>query len=334
RLHALLHGLTAPAFLFGAGLAFGITSYARYEAFRTPGRALQKRLRRYALLLVIGYALQLPGGSLWAALHAQGDKLLLVFRVGPLQLIAVTLGACQLAMLASRSARRHALACAGAAGVIAWLATPVYTSGLSQHVGGFLGAYLDDRVGSQFPIFPWASFALLGVAGGLAVRERPALAGRWALLVAGGALALGAYACFYYRLVPYEKTTFWRCGVTYVLFRLGSVLALLGLFTRAPAAAPTRHDERAGAGALLARHSLVAYVVHLLLLYGTPFTPNLARLYGGSLSLAQTGLACALMIAVTVAAVYAWDFLQREPVWLTRIRRVAAAAAGVVLLRP
>src|SRR5688572_30590278 len=103
QLHALLHGLTAPAFLVGAGLAFGVTSYRRYDAFHEPGYALNRRLRRYALLLAIGYALQLPGGSLWAALHAQGDKLLLVFRVGPLQLIALTLGACQLAMLGLRS---------------------------------------------------------------------------------------------------------------------------------------------------------------------------------------------------------------------------------------
>ncbi|MET0283304.1 MAG: heparan-alpha-glucosaminide N-acetyltransferase domain-containing protein, partial [Polyangiales bacterium] len=102
--HALVHGLTAPAFLFGAGLAWGIASYPRYDA-----QPFWKRMRRYTMLIVIGYALQLPGASLLAAFKLRGDALAPVLRVGPLHLIALCLGLCQLLALVLRAPRAHAL---------------------------------------------------------------------------------------------------------------------------------------------------------------------------------------------------------------------------------
>ena len=96
RFHKLLHGLTAPMFLFGAGLAFGLTTYARWERHLEPGAALNRRLRRYGLLILLGYGLQLPGFSLGGLMSADSDSLRMFLRVGPLQLIAVSLLLCQL----------------------------------------------------------------------------------------------------------------------------------------------------------------------------------------------------------------------------------------------
>src|SRR5687768_8459876 len=108
RLHGLVHGLTGPCFLFGAGLAFGMTTYARYDEQRRAGPLLYARLRRYALLFAIGYALQLPGSSLVKAFQAEGEPLRILLRVGPLQLIALTLLVCQLMVLWIPRSARHA----------------------------------------------------------------------------------------------------------------------------------------------------------------------------------------------------------------------------------
>ena len=58
--HNYLHGFTAPAFLFGAGLAFGVTTLRDFESHTHAGPVLYKRLYRYLGLFAIGYALQLP----------------------------------------------------------------------------------------------------------------------------------------------------------------------------------------------------------------------------------------------------------------------------------
>lgn len=330
QLHALLHGLTAPTFLFGAGLAFGVTSYERYAAYRQPGRALNKRLLRYLTLFLLGYALQLPGSSLWAAFHVDGEKLSLVCRVGPLQLIALVLGMCQLAMLVLQSARAHALFAGSGALLVTLCATPVARAGFASRLGPFFGAYVDDSLGSQFPIFPWAGFALAGVASAYALRAQRRFA-RWPLLAVGSALAGVTYAAFYWRWLPYERAFFWRTGALYLLFRLGCVVALLGLLTRV---ADATRGTSTGWSAQLAQHSLIAYVAHLLILYGTPFTPNLAHRWGTSLGLWPTALASVLMLIATVAAVYAWEALSRGPVWFARGRQLAWAVVGLLLLRP
>ena len=49
RVHSLIHGLTAPMFLLGAGLAFGITSYPRYSTQRLDRALFKARMRRCAL---------------------------------------------------------------------------------------------------------------------------------------------------------------------------------------------------------------------------------------------------------------------------------------------
>lgn len=326
RLHGLLHGLTGPCFLFGAGLAFGMTTYGRYAEQRSVGPALFARLRRYALLLVIGYALQLPGGSLSKAFTAEGEPLRILLRVGPLQLIALTLLCCQLMVLLLSTPARHAL-WAGATGLLLMLVSPaVYRSGLSAQLGPGWGSFLDDRFASQYPLFPWASFALLGVASAPVLPRLAPRGPRLALAAAGCAAAL--YAAFQAGLFGFD-TWFWRTHPSFVLFRLALVLLLLGLFQRAS-------DETRGRmpaiTATLARHSLIAYVTHLLLLYGTPLTPNLAYRHAQSLPLLQTGLVSAAILLATLAVVQLWDWLSRERVGTYRLVQAGLTVLGLVML--
>ena len=48
RWHERLHGLTAPAFLFGAGLAFGTATYGKYAQHSVWGVHVARRMRRPA----------------------------------------------------------------------------------------------------------------------------------------------------------------------------------------------------------------------------------------------------------------------------------------------
>jgi acyltransferase len=295
--HALVHGLTAPAFLFGAGLAFGLASYPRYASHHTLGAAFWKRMRRYAILILIGYALQLPGASLIAAFKLRGEALAPVLRVGPLHLIALCLGTCQLLALAIRGPRLHAALCF-ALGLTISIASPyVYSAELAA--GPFLRPWLDASTGSLFPVFPWASFSFLGVAVGGALALRRELPRALVWIGPGIAMAATAYVLFLSGVRWSDPKWFWHASPLNTAFRIGLVLALLGLLHTLPA----RED---GWTALLARHSLVAFVVHLLLLYGTPFTPSLNRHFGLRLDAPTTTVVFAMVMGLTMLAVRLW----------------------------
>jgi hypothetical protein len=60
----------------------------------------------------------------------------------------------------------------------------------------------------------------------------------------------------------------------------------------------------------LARHSLVAYVVHLLLLYGTPLSAGLAR-GGASWDWPATWIWFVWVLGVTLLCVWAWPRVQQ-----------------------
>lgn len=334
RVHSVLHGLTAPTFLFGAGLAFGTATYGHYDQHRTLGGPLGKRLGRYAMLLSIGYLLQLPGGSALATLDVHGKQLASLCRVGPLQLIAIVLGLCQLAILVVRDPRAHA-ACALALGMITLtLATPIARSGVAAELGVFWGAFLDDRGGAHFPIFPWATYVLFGVGCAGMLRGRALKLRPLPLTALGVVLAVAAYARFQANGRELGEAFFWRTSPSYLLFRLGLVVSLLGVlhFWRGGGKQAQQGDSWS---AVLSRQSLVAYVGHLLMLYGTPLSPGLSSL-GKSLDLAQTSLVFAVVLAATLLATQLWDRRKRfaRGAASARLGQRGAGAEPIVVVSP
>jgi hypothetical protein len=309
RWHERLHGLTAPAFMFGAGLAFGTATYGEYRAHRHLGSALGRRMRWYVLLFVLGYLQQAPGWSPSEALQAQGAQLEVVSRVGALQLIALSLAACQLLILVVPTARAHAVTSLALGALLVLCASPVAQWGGGSWGGAFLSAYFEDRGGAHFQPLPWAAFVLLGVAaGGLLARRSNALRGGL-LCCAGGVGAALAYHAFQQAGEAPEPGWLWRTSVSYFVFRLGGVALLLGALHVAASSSATQSRS-----SLFARHSLVAYLVHIALLYGTPWTPALTQGWAHALSLTPALLLTGALLAVTVASVYGWA-------WLLRLRR-------------
>jgi len=342
--HALVHGLTAPAFLFGAGLAFGLATYPRYELHQRGGAVVFQRLRRYAWLVLLGYALQLPGASLLAALRLTGDELTPVLRVGPLHLIALCLTICQLSALGIKSPRRHAFV-SFALGVLVSACSPyVYAASAGQLAGPLFGPWLDASSGSLFPIFPWASFAFFGVATGGLLAQQPRALPRSTLWVSLGLLLAGsAYLMFLSGVRLSDPKWFWHASPLNTAFRIGLVLCLLGVLHRftgePPAHVEQPSSQRIAArdtswAGLLARHSLLAFVVHLLLLYGTPFTPSLNRHFGLSLSAPQACAVFAAIMLATLLTIRAWSSLvlerRLEPGW---VRAVLTVVCVLVLTR-
>ena len=58
--HEFIHGLSAPAFLFGAGMTFVISTRKRWEEYHHWDQPLARRTGRFLMIISFGLILHLP----------------------------------------------------------------------------------------------------------------------------------------------------------------------------------------------------------------------------------------------------------------------------------
>jgi hypothetical protein len=288
----LLHGSTAPGFLFASGFVVGMP--------RAPLslRAGLRRARRLLFVLGVGYYIHLPYLSLWKTLGAasavERERL---FACDALQVIAAT----QLFVLALQwFARRRWTLLAGALAIAITLATPlVWASGIAARLPAPLAPWLDAASGSTFPVFPFSAFVLAGnLTGALLGHATPDRRHRLALVGGGLLVATGILLA----LALAGRVDFWGPSPGYVLIRLGGLLWLLRLVERA--AATQASSMRALA--LFGHETLLVYVLHLVLLYGGVVRPSPMLAWHGQLGFAGALAVLLLMLPVLYAAAWLW----------------------------
>jgi hypothetical protein len=285
------------------------------------------------MILALGYFLQLPGMSLGQAWNASPEAWASIVKVGPLQLIGATLF---LAQLGTRLTPRPALHAAVSAtlGLVIMAVAPLVWNLTPEQVGSTgLMAWLNASEGSQFPAFPWVAYVLGGMTLGLAsLYEAPARwlrSGRvWALT---GALACGVtYTLYSLDVNPYGDHDFWRSSPIYTVFRFGGVALFLGCCSLWA----TRQRALDHGLAALARHSLLAYVSHLMILYGSYPFPGMVHYFGArSLGLWPAIGAAALLLGLTALILTTWHRALKAPRVADYTRWSLAAACVVLLLR-
>lgn len=287
----VFHGSTAPGFLFASGFVAGLP--------RAPlsWKASVRRARRLLFVLAVGYALHLPYFSLWKSLQATPAQRLAFYACDALQCIAVT----QLLVLALQAlAGRRWAWLAGLSAVVLLAIGPVaWAQQWSARVPALLGAYLDDRGGSHFPLLPFAVFVLAGsLAGATIGRQEPGRRHQRAWR-AGCALLAGGYGL---HLVLPDSIDFWHISPAYVLIRLGGLLLLLRLVE----AWAQRLWPGIEALALLGHETLLVFVLHLLLLYGGVLGPSPLIEQAGRLGVAQTAAVLLGTLPILWAAAWLW----------------------------
>jgi len=288
----VLHGSTAPGFLFASGFVVGLPPAP------LSLRAGLRRARRLLFVLAVGYYLHLPYFSLWKTLGASTAAERAVFLAcDALQVIAAT----QLFVLGLQAVvGRRWTTWAGFLALAIVAATPlVWSSGIAARLPEPIAPWLDAATGSSFPVFPYSAFVLAGALAGARlgrapapVRQRREVTSGVILLVVGAVLAL----------VLHGRVDFWGASPAYVLVRLGGLLLLLRLVE---AAAATGHWSMREL-ALLGRETLLVYVLHLTLLFGGVFGPSpLTELHGG-LGFAGATVVLVVMIPVLLGAAWLW----------------------------
>jgi heparan-alpha-glucosaminide N-acetyltransferase-like protein len=296
RLQVIVHGSTAPGFLFASGFVAGLP--------RSPLslRASLRRARRLLFILGVGYALHLPYLSLSKTiLESSAAERTTLFECHALQIIAVT----QLVVLLVQwiFGRRWTTA-TGLLALLVLIAGPfVWAGQLSARVPPALGAYLDDSTGSPFPFFPYSAFVLAGTVAGAAlgrqderVRRRRSLV--WGTLLVGAGIVVA---------LPLAGVVgFWGVSPAYALLRLGGLLLLLQFMEQEVA----RGRPLVRPLALLGHETLLVFVFHLYLLFGGVVAPAPMGALLGHLGFIGASVALVSMIPVLLAVAWAWHRLK------------------------
>jgi hypothetical protein len=300
QLQLILHGSTAPGFLFASGLVAGLP--------RAPLslRAGLRRARRLLFVGGVGYALHLPYWSVWKTLEASPAEKALLYACDALQVIALS----QLVVIGLQALFGVAWTRAALLLTLAVLALgpSVWASELSQRLPPFVGAYLDTRSGSHFPAFPFAAFVLAGTVAGAELGRQDA-ATRWRRGWRVAALLLAAGVSL--SLLLAGRVGFWGVSPGYVLLRLGALLLVL-LATEAGARGA---GQAMRALALLGHETLLVYCLHLFLLYGAVVldAPPLQALHRAVGFAGATAALGALLTLSWLAAALWHRFKQQAP---------------------
>lgn len=334
--HGYVHGFTAPLFLFSAGMAFGITTFRRWDDHLTWGKTVAKRFERYLILLGIGYALQLGTWSLATVLSLPAARLEAVTRIDALHHIAIVLALCEALVLVLRTKKRFVAAISALCALSVFGAPWVWNIDVTT-LPIPLAAYVNDHTGSIFPLVPWSGFIfgglltayLLSKADGSMVR-RPGL---W---LAGAGLALYAMGKAFPVLGfdPFPEHNAWKTGPWFFCLRVGIVLMVLAtlcgleyLLVR------RRRGVRTSLLQTIGQETLVIYVAHLMVLYGSPINPSLRAPFEGRLDLLPSiGMAAAVFGAMVLLA-WVWHRLKRtQPVAFDRVRYAVTAVLVAAFL--
>jgi uncharacterized membrane protein len=321
-------GLTSSLFLLVSGFAFSIATGRHWASHTQVSPAVIKRLRRFLLFVVLGYALHFPVQRFVELSSAPPAQWRSFLAVDVLQLIGATFILVQGIVLVVRSRRAFAWT-AFLLALFAVLITPSFWGADWTQLPLWLAAYLSPAAaGSQFPVFPWAAFVLVGAAlGQWYLRWGPArldLYANVALFVPG--LGLVALA-FVVGALPESLVGpgAWDWVPNQVALRMGASLILLSLIARASQRI-TRLPHVFGA---VAQETLVIYFVHLCIVYGSIWNRGLVQIFGQTLGPAATVIWVVVLLAAMAGLAWYWNWWKHTR---PRAARWTAMTVGVWLL--
>jgi uncharacterized membrane protein len=300
-----MRGLTAPIFMFSAGTVFTYLFKLVNEPFINNPR-VKKGFYRFLLLVMIGYLLRYPTFTIFDFSDVTQDRLDIFFAVDVLQLIGFGILFLLISAFISEKLKLGDTLVFSTIAVFFLLSTPFvskidWIEFLPQPFAG----YFYTGTGSLFPLFPWAGYVILGGVLGSYLAKNPlvfktnqfsfnlALFGAALIFVSEfSVLITGKYFGYYYETTSYTPDT--------IVFRIGCVLLLNSLVSYIS----QRIESIPKIIILIGRNTLLIYVVHLMILFGSAWNPGLSMLFGGSLGVFTTIAFALIMITLMTLMVY------------------------------
>lgn len=302
-------GMTAPLFMFTAGTTFTYLFRMQSAGF-TDNPRFYKGFKRAMLLLFIGYLMKLPTGNPLYFFSLPDKMWKLFFAADVLQIISFGLLFLLFFLFFAEWFKIKDIFVLGSALLLTTFSAPyVLNINWSDFVHVSVANYLDMNNGSLFTIFPWLAYIFAGGILGsfLAKAGRIHQERKLGAIVAfsGLMLLLAALIADQSEIALTGKSTLWLHSPALVFLRLGLVLIVTSLFILVS----VRVRDIPKIVVLLGRNTLLIYVVHLVILYGSPWSIGINKFIGYSFTPVETVISAIVMIALMIGMVIIFNKL-------------------------
>ena len=293
-----LRGMTAPIFMFTAGTVFTYLFHSVKRPFGENYR-VKKGFRRAFLLIFLGYLLKYPTWTIFDFSEVTAEKWQLFISVDVLQLIGFSLLILLFILFIAEKLKLNYTATFITITTIIFIASPfIETINWISLLPAPIAAYFYSGSGSLFPLFPWSGYVIGGGILGCYLAQNPLVfkTSRFSKLLGIFGIAFTLIAIFSEIILKSlqvqiidpqaePNTIFYRVGFVLLLTSVVSYISL-------------RVNHIPQIIILAGRNTLLIYVVHLIILYGSVWTPGIDLLWGYSFSGWQSFGAAVIMISL------------------------------------
>ncbi|NWF51145.1 MAG: DUF1624 domain-containing protein [Ignavibacteriaceae bacterium] len=302
-----MRGMTAPIFMFTSGIVFTYLFRLVNRPFFSNPRVF-KGFKRFLLLVFLGYLLRYPTPFIidFSIVTPEGWQ---IFKtVDVLHLIGFSLLIILILSFISEVTKLGDYFTFIFSGFLIF-GLHLYFEKInwSDFLPDFISGYFYTGNGSLFPIFPWAGFVILGAVLGSYLAKNP-LAFRSAkfsqmLLIFGLGFLVIALLVFLYQTFIGVNDLFYTETVSVILLRLGFVLCLNALVSYISLNVETIPKLFI----LVGRNTLLIYIVHLVIIFGSAWNPGLSLFFAKSFSVWPTVFAAVFMLFLMAIMVLLLD---------------------------
>lgn len=296
-------GFTAPIFMFTAGLIFTyLLKSDNFDILKNP--RIKKGLKRGLLLILIGYILRYPTYSIFDFSNVNQTQWDIFFAVDALHLIGFGMLVIIFSVFLAKRAHLNMNVIIYSFIIFLLIFSPLIVKvDWIKVFPHFIASYFTRNYGSLFPIFPWLVYVLAGSLlgnylyknDGIYLKKRFS----FTLSIIGASLIAVSLLFFSSKSSVEGEMSYWYYSNGLIFLRVGYVIflnSLLAFVVRKLNSIPKIIRDTG-------KKTLMLYVLHVVILYGSAWFPGLYKYYGKSFTLVETLIAAFLMLSSMFAVV-------------------------------
>lgn len=293
-------GFTAPIFMFTAGVVYTYLLRIKNLPFKENPR-VKKGLKRFLLLIVVGYILRYPTYTIFDFSQVQEKQWLIFFAVDALHLIGFGILFVIILAYIGEKLRVSDYIVFLAASLAIFAVTPIVKSyDWAQIFPLPIAAYFYRDTGSLFPFFPWLGYVFAGGLFGSFLAKNPAVYSSvsfsFKLVLTGVILLLVSVLLDLVQSYYMPESVFWFSHYSIIVYRLGMVILMNGIMSFIA----LKLDHIPSIINKLGRNTLLIYAVHLVILYGCAWMPGVGKFYSRSFTVeGAVGFALFMLLSMT-----------------------------------
>ncbi|HEY9186374.1 MAG TPA: hypothetical protein VIR55_00595 [Ignavibacteria bacterium] len=308
-----IEGIIAPSFLFVSGAAFAIVLHKRIDGYLNYGKPAQKQLLRLLFLLLIAYSLNLPYKTLnQCNTILTFEQYLLFIKSNNLHVIVFGIFFSQILFLIIRNEKKFHWVLFFLSILVVSVTPTIYQYDFGKVLPLPLATLINTKYLSAFPLFHWIAYYFIG-AFVMFQLIRAIQENREEDLIKN-LFFIAIFSSFIFTLleiIGIETTSyydFWLTSPNIFIIRLSSVLVLVCLFYYLE----TRFNYRMIVFNVFKSESLLVYVLHLMIIYGSVLAPGIDKIFGKTLNWAEIIGLGTIISATLLAIAYMWNWFKKN----------------------